>query len=310
MWDESLEAHRDETRAFNQQLATLLADVPGVEIVGAVRVREMRDSGEGPFPAAETLDHAEDRVFAGVPVRVIVPDRVRGIYLHIHGGGWALGDARAQDPALDRIATRAQVAVVSVQYPLAPEDPYPAGPDACERAALWVLDNMSGEFGTDRLVIGGESAGAHLSAVTILRLRDRHDALEDVVGANLVYGCFDLTGTPGVRGWTENLILSPGNLRYFFDSFLPDRDEAARRDPDISPLYAELGGLPPALFTVGTRDPLFDDSVLMHARWLTAGNRAELAVYPDAVHGFDAFAGEMGAAARERTDAFIAAAVR
>jgi acetyl esterase/lipase len=97
----------------------------------------------------------------------------RGVYLHLHGSGWVLGGADMQDPMLERIADNTGQAVVAVEYRLAPEHLYPAGPNDCE-AAAWLVQNGKKEFGTDALTIGGESAGGHLTAVTILRMRDRH----------------------------------------------------------------------------------------------------------------------------------------
>ena len=92
-----------------------------------------------------------------------------------------------------------------------------------------------------------------------------------------------------------------------YEAFLShDQD---RRDPDVSPLYADLRGLPPALFTVGTRDALLDDSLFMHARWRAAGNRAELAVHPGGAHGFTLFPFALAEAANSRIEAFLAQAV-
>src|SRR5439155_19280503 len=95
----------------------------------------------------------------------------------------------------ERVAHRCEFAVVSVDYRLAPECHYPAGPDDCEAAALWLAANAQTDFGTDRLLIGGESAGANLAVVTLLRLRDRY-AFRGFRAANLVFGVYDLSGTP------------------------------------------------------------------------------------------------------------------
>jgi acetyl esterase/lipase len=207
------------------------------------------------------------------------------------------------DPALDSLANRASAVVVSVGYRLAPEHPYPAGPDDCEAAALWLAEHAQREFGVERLAIGGESAGAHLSAVTLVRLRARHGATP-FRGANLVYGVYDLTFTPSVRNWGERyLILSTPIIHWFCDFFVPDR--ARRGDPDVSPLYADLRGLPPALFSVGTLDPLLDDSLFMASRWVAAGNRAELAVYPGGVHGFNLFPTPLAESANRRAEDFV-----
>jgi acetyl esterase/lipase len=152
-------------------------------------------------------------------------------------------------------------------------------------------------------VIGGESAGAHLSAITLVRLRDRH-AATPFSAANLVYGCYDVSLTPSARNWGERyLIISTPIIEWFAGMWLPDR--ARRAEPDVSPLYADLCGLPPALFTVGTLDPLLDDSLFLHARWIAAGGRAELAVWPGGIHGFDAFPTALSRAARARMDAFL-----
>ncbi|MEQ1890865.1 MAG: alpha/beta hydrolase, partial [Alphaproteobacteria bacterium] len=192
--------------------------------------------------------------------------------------------------------------VVSVEYRLAPEHPFPAGPDDCEAAAVWLLANAKREFGADRIFIGGESAGGHLAALTVLRMRDRHK-YTGFAGANLVFGVFDLGLTPSAANWGgEPLIINTPVMRWFIDHFGVS-DKA--RSPEVSPLYADTSNLPPALFTVGTRDPLRDDSLFMYARWIAGGNRAELAVYPGGAHGFTAFPTQMGAAARARCEAFL-----
>lgn len=297
----------DEIRAQNAEIVTKLAALPDPMSVPPAVVRERRRQGLGPFPPMPLSSQARTTTIDGpagpIPLRIIAPDRARGVYLHIHGGGWTWGTADEQDPWLDRLAERCGLAVVSVEYRLAPEHPYPSAPDDCEAAALWVVREMESRFGTSRLFIGGESAGAHLSAVTILRLRDRH-GLAPFRGANLFAGCYDLTLTPSVRHWGgERLILNTNDVRVFADNFcgqVPDR-----RDPDISPLYADLKGLPPALFSVGTKDMLLDDSLFMASRWLAAGNRADLALWPGGCHVFIRFDSVLSEQALSRIDGFV-----
>jgi acetyl esterase len=108
-----------------------------------------------------------------ITLRVIAPARSRGAYLHIHGGGWVLGAADQQDGLLEQLADGTGLTAISVEYRLAPEHPYPAGPDDCEAAALWVSDHLD-RFGGDALTIGGESAGAHLSPRAIVPELDIH----------------------------------------------------------------------------------------------------------------------------------------
>ncbi|MEA2276027.1 MAG: acetyl esterase [Solirubrobacteraceae bacterium] len=304
-----------ETRAFNADLERRLAAEPSVHTVPVTETRRRRRDGTGPFPAPVFLDRARDVTIDGrsgpLRLRVLAPlGEALGAYLHVHGGGWTLSAADMQDPLLAELADATGLCAVSVDYRLAPEHPYPAAPDDCEDAALWLLRHGLDELGLPPVVtIGGDSAGAHLSAVTLLRLRDRH-GIDAVRAANLIYGAFDLALTPSQRNWGErNLILTTPIIRWFGDQFLPGVAADARRDPDISPLYAELHGLPPALFTVGTLDPLLDDSLFMEARWRAAGNHGELRVWPEAIHGFNAFPLAVTAAAREAQYAFLRGAV-
>jgi acetyl esterase len=299
-----------ETAEFNAELEKQLAAMPPIYEFPPSVVRQARESGQGPFGTLVFVESARERTIPGsageIPLRLFIPERVRGVYLHLHGGGFTIGSARHHDPLLAAIATEYALAVVSVEYRLAPEHPYPAGPDDCEAAALWLATQAQAEFGTDRLVIGGESAGANLAAVTLTRMRDRH-GFTGFRGANLTFGVFDLSMTPSATRWGErNLILSTPIMEWFNNQYVPaDR----RRDPDVSPLYADLAHLPPALFTVGTLDLLLDDSLFMHSRWVAAGNRGELAVYPGGVHAFTAFPLALGRRANERIFEFIAAAV-
>jgi len=238
-----------------------------------------------------------------IPLRIIAPDTARGVYLHIHGGGWVLGAADMQDPMLEQIADTTGLAVVSVEYRLAPEDPYPAGPDDCESAAAWLVKNARTEFGSDILTIGGEAAGGHLAAVTVLRMRDRY-GYTGFRGANFVYGAFDLSMTPSQRAFgNRRLVLRTIDMQQFYNAYLPAITD--RQAPDISPLYADLKGLCPALFSVGTCDALLDDTLFMHARWIAAGNETELAIYPGGAHGFTLFPNRLAEEAAARSEAFL-----
>ena len=298
-----------DTAKLNAQIIDLLNGQLEWWIVGAAAMRAARRRGEGPFPAPVMSSRARTITITGkdgnqIPLRVIEPSQPpRGIYLHVHGGGWVLGGADMQDPMLERIADNTGQAVVAVEYRLAPEHPYPAGPDDCEAAAAWLVQNGKREFGADSLMIGGESAGGHLTVVTILRMRDRH-GYSGFRAANIVYGAFDLSMTPSQRQFGDTrLVLRTIDMQQFYNAFLPTITD--RRDPDISPLFADLKNLCPALFTVGTRDALLDDTLFMHARWVAAGNQAELAIYPGGAHGFTLFPNGLSKSATARMDAFL-----
>jgi acetyl esterase/lipase len=296
-----------ETAAFNQKLEKLLAAQPPQYTRTPQEVRAERESGKSWMgPIRRHKDGRNREVSANnhaVSVRVFVPDDPRGVYLHMHGGGFVTGRPDHFDDLLFTMTRRTHMAAVSVDYRLAPEYPYPAAADDCEAAALWLLENAGNEFGTDHLCIGGESAGANLAVVTLLRLRDRH-GLRGFSKANLVFGCFDISMTPSQRNWgRRNLLISTPAIQWFNGHYVPD--VAQRQDPDVSPLYAQLNDMPEALFTVGTADPLLDDTLFMHARWLAAGNRSRLAVYPGGAHAFTAFPIPIAKTANQRIYAFL-----
>ena len=306
------ESPLEETLAFNAEVERVLATQPPLQTLPPELIRQARREGRGVFPPPVFLPEARDVEIptrgGSIPARVVTPSTTpNGVYLHLHGGGWTLGAHDLQDDQLRAIADRTGMAAISLGYRLAPEHPYPAGPDDCEDAASWLLQHgVPGVDAPPRWSIGGESAGAHLAVVTLLRLRDRHGEAGRFRGANLVFGAYDLSLTPSQRNWGDrNLILSTPIIHWFAGNFLGDRDLESRRDPDISPLYADLRGMPPALFQVGTEDPLLDDSLFMAARWQAAGARADLRVHDHAMHGFTAFAIAVAAAAREEQYAFL-----
>jgi acetyl esterase/lipase len=256
-------------------------------------------------PRAETVTIAGP---AGpLSLRVIRPQgKARGAYLHIHRGGWVWGAADEQDPWLERIADTCGFVCLSVEYRLAPEHPYPAALEDCEAAALWLAGPGKAELGIHALTIGGESVGAHLAVMTLLRLRDRHNLPRAFRGANLNAGFYDLGLTPSVRLWgEERLVINTTDLKRFADGYV--REGIDRRRPDVSPLYADLKGLPPALFTVGTADPLLDDTLYMSARWAAANNGGHTAVYAGGCHIFVRYPGALTERALELIDRFLMA---
>ncbi len=296
-----------ETSSINRTILDSIAALPDQWSFPLAQLRAERARGLGPFPLPPKSPRAVNELIEGpagtLNIRIIAPENPTGIYLHIHGGGWVLGAADQHDARMEQLVAQCGLATVSVDYRLAPEHPHPAGPDDCEAAALWLIENSRARFGTERLLIGGESAGAHLAVVTLLRLRDKH-SLFPFCGANLVCGCYDLALTPSVRQWgEEKLILNTRDLEIFVDHFIPDSFSLA--DPDISPLHADLGNLAPALFTIGTKDPLLDDSLFMAGRWEAANNTSELAVYPGGAHVFIAFAGQLAEEGNSRIEAFL-----
>lgn len=280
-------------------IAALLQRVPPDELGATRAFYRTRPSGVGPASyaellrarAARTVGSAPPTGFDGapavteliaeaagrrVPVRIIRPaGPPTGVHLHIHGGGFYLDSAARHDAGNTRLAGTVGAAVVSVDYRLAPEAPWPAAPDDCETAALWLIENAGELFGTARLSIGGMSAGATLVATTLLRLRDRGLAGR-FAGAVLEAGTYDLSGTtPAGRLIADE---------YFLEAYVGHVHD--RTLPDVSPAFADLAALPPTLVLIGERDVVLADNLAMVARLVAAGNRVDLRLYPEVPHGF------------------------
>ena len=236
------------------------------------------------------VPEAEVREIAGVSCRVFVPEGpATAVYLHFHGGGMITGAPEMNDVGNLALSRHHGLAVVSVDYRLAPEHPWPAGPDDGVAVAAWLLEHAEAEFGSGRLILGGESAGGYMAAAVALRIRDELDAIDRVIGLELVFGVHDWGRSPSQRGLRPHRgpdLLEPSGIEFFCDLYLPGRTDDERRDPAISPAFADLGGMPPARFSVGTGDHLCDDTLFMASRYVAAGSPAELWVGPDLPHGF------------------------
>ncbi len=293
------EAVAPETAEFNARLEAMLAGLPAPMEVPIPEMRRLRAEGKGVFPLRGPREGSAWVEIPGAPaLRESRPEgAARGTCLHIHGGGWTFNAPEQYDATCQALASAAGCRVLSVRYRLAPEHRWPACLEDCLAAARAILAREPGP-----LVLAGESAGAHLAASLLLALRE--EGLADrVAGAALAYGIYDLRGTPSMRNWGERfLILSTPIVDWFVGNLMGEGDRA---DPAASPLLADLSGLPPALFQVGTADPLLDDSLFMAARWQAAGGRAALDIAPGGVHAYDQFDLGIAEAAAARRAAFL-----
>jgi len=216
----------------------------------------------------------EGRFFS---VRVVTPKDgdVNGVYLYLPGGGFYMSSAASADARSTRLADEVGVAVVTVDYRLAPEFPWSAAPDDCEAVALWLLDVAAERFGTTKLAVGGMSAGATLVMTTLLRLRDRGLAMS-FSGAVLEAGTYDVSAqTPAGRTIGDE---------YFIEAYVGHVGD--RTVPDISPTFGDLSSLPPTLVVIGSDDVVLAENLAMVARLSAAGNDVDLRLYPDVPHGF------------------------
>ena len=225
-----------------------------------------------------------------VQVRIIRPrGTVAGIVLDIHGGGWVVGNAPMNDAFNAAFASRCGLAVVSVDYRLAPRASVHEQMEECLAAARWLLQGGLPDYADHAglpVIVVGESAGAQLAAAMLQALQAWPALLARIAGAVLYYGVYDMAGTDSVRrAGPETLVLDGPRMLAGLRGLTPDLDDTARRQPPLSPLFGELAGMPPALMIVGGGDPLLDDTLRMAQRWRQVAD-VELNVAPEAPHGF------------------------
>jgi acetyl esterase/lipase len=211
-----------------------------------------------------------------------------GVFLIIHGGGHVLAHCDWSDELCEAIAEATNLTVVSPEYRLAPEHPFPCGPEDVFDVAEYLVDNSSAIYGGPLKFVGGESAGSTLSMQTFLHLLVARPAFS-FQGVVLVYGLFDWSLLPSCNNWSTPLIMGEENVQRFREAYLGDRSTEDLRDPAISPIYhpifrypgsqiASLEDLkagaekkrlklPAALFLCGTLDPILDDTVIMSFKW-------------------------------------------
>lgn len=184
-----------------------------------------------------------------------------------HGGGFVLGDLDTHEPACAEIARLLDLPVISVDYRLAPEHPWPAAPDDCEAAARWVAGSPA-ELGrkVSGIVLAGDSAGGTLTIVTALALRDK-PAEAPVLAQWPIYPAVDLrTRYPSTDRFGEGYLLSKEGMIWFNESYQPDFDHWR-----ASPLKADQTGLPPTLVVTASLDPLLDQGRAYAAACVNAG---------------------------------------
>jgi len=240
--------------------------------VALARVEEMKIPG----PAGE------------IPIRVYWPEE-NGPFpalVFYHGGGWVIGNLDTSDSLCRMLSKKASVVVVSVDYRLAPEHPFPAAVDDSYAALVWVSRNAE-SLGVDpsRIAVGGGSAGGNLTAAVALMARDRGGP--ELVYQVMIYpatNLFDLT-TASHRDFAEGYGLTREHVEFFRDSYLPEL--ADRRSPYASPLLAEsLEDLPPAIVITAGFDVLRDEGIAYAERLEAAGVPTLRAHFPRMIHGF------------------------
>ncbi len=230
----------------------------------------------------------------------------RPLTIYFHGGGWVVGSLDGYDTTCRRLALKADSVVVSVEYRLAPENPFPAALHDAWDATLWCVAEAA-RLGGDprRVVVSGDSAGGTLAAVVALMARDA--GAPAIALQTLIYPVVDLTRETDshVRN-AEGYMLTTAALRWFYDCYVPDR--AARADWRASPLLCpSLAGVAPALVIAAEHDPLVDENAAYADRLRAAGVPVDHVVFPGMLHPFFTLGGVIDEAAQ--AEDLIAAAI-
>lgn len=238
---------------------------------------------------AAVTDHLVPGPGGDVPVRVYVPTDASGprpVLVYFHGGGWVIGSVETHDGTARAIAAGSGVTVVSVDYRLAPEHPFPAAIDDSLAAVRWVVDNAA-DLGVDptRLALGGDSAGGNLAAIAAQELNTSGG--HDVRFQLLIYPVTDGTlAHPSIDENAEGYFLTKATMTWFWQQYVGDGDWTG---PRVSPVHAPhdvLAASPPALVITAEYDPLRDEGESYAARLADAGVEVTATRYDGMIHGF------------------------
>jgi acetyl esterase len=228
------------------------------------------------------LARVEDRVLAGRPARLYADAaEPRPALLYLHGGGFVVGGLETHDSLCRQLAKRSGLAVISLDYRLAPEHPFPAAVDDTW-AALQALVEQPRAHGIERLLaVGGDSAGGTLAAVAALHARDRGWPL--ALQLLITPGTAAHADTPSHKLFANGFLLDAATIAWMFDHTIPYHH---RRDWRFAPLQAELDGVAPACVILAECDPLVDEGLAYADKLRAAGRPVALELARGVTHDF------------------------
>ncbi len=241
-----------------------------------------------PVPLKNVLDQTIPGPLSAIPVRIYIPseDKDLPVVIFYHGGGWVRGSLESHDTLCRYLAKASHAAVVSVDYRLAPENPFPAGLEDAYVTLVWVAKNATA-FGGDpkKIAVMGDSAGGNLAAAVALMARDRKGPA--ITRQVLVYPATDLLNlnTDSYTHFGKGFMLTKKDIEWFRSLYLPDK--ASWTNPHASPLLAkDHSNLPPATIITAEMDPLRDDGKLYADKLKKAGVLTNYHCYRGMIHAF------------------------
>jgi acetyl esterase len=278
-----------QARAVLDQMAAMGA--PPINKLSVSEARQASNEMAAMQGAPEAVAKAEDRTLPGpagnIPVRIYTPAG-KGplpVFVYFHGGGWVIGDIESSDALCRTLCNAAQCIVMSVDYRLAPENPFPAAVEDAYCATSWAAANAAAFGGNPfRIAVGGDSAGGNLAAVVTQIARDR--GKPELKFQLLIYPATDAAcDTPSYSENADGYFLTNDSMLWFWNHYIGS--DADRSNPLVSPLRAQnFTGLPAALVITAEFDPLRDEGERYADHLRAAGVPVHLTRYDGMIHGF------------------------
>ena len=240
----------------------------------------------------KTTGHTENRYFSGpdseIDVRIYTPNRAADVMpgvIYYHGGGWVVGSIDTHDKVARVLAERIGARVISVEYRLAPEHPFPAAPEDGYAALVWAHRNAV-DLGIDpaRMAVAGDSAGGNIAAAVAIMARDRQGP--NLAAQVLIYPGLEVNAkTKSMEQMPDGYGLDKCDMDWFYNHYVPAGSDVT--DPRLAPMQmADLSGLPPAVISVAGFDPLHDEALIYGERLVNAGVPVHCFDRKTLVHGF------------------------
>lgn len=278
---------------LNSEILAVLSDLEAANLppLDTLTAPQARDAflalrtAVTPTPVHRVTDHTISTPDHNIPVRVYQPTDApqHAALVWFHGGGWVLGDLNTADQTCRDLALHSGCTVISVDYRLAPESPFPAAYDDSLAATEWAFANSESlRIDASRIAVGGDSAGGNLAACVAITARDKDLPVNfQLLIYPVVEARFD---TNSYKDNAEGYFLTTTMMEWFWDQYVPATDQ--RSDTRAAPIHANLNKLPPAWLLTAEFDPLRDEGINYGKALLAAGNQVESVHAPDTIHGF------------------------